>query len=102
MVHCDVSGGMEQEGRTSGRTSIETFEAVHTALRGIHHDCAFRAGTHAQDTGVLLWQHELHESFSEDHLALLQEYVIFLMLSYSMAHVSILMNLCIPQVLGNS
>lgn len=32
VVHCDVSGGMEQERRTSGRTSIETFEAVHAAF----------------------------------------------------------------------
>jgi hypothetical protein len=86
---------MEQEGRTSGRTSIETFEAVRTAFRGIHHDCTFRAGTHAQDTGVLLWQYELHESFSEDHLALLQEYVTFLMLSTSVPHMSTVMNLCI-------
>lgn len=32
VVHCDVSSGMEQERRTSGRTSTETFEAVYAAF----------------------------------------------------------------------
>jgi len=73
MVHCDVSGGMEQKRRASCRTSIETFEAVHATVRGVHHDSSLGACTHAQDPGVLLRQHELHESVSEDHFALLQE-----------------------------
>lgn len=71
MECCNETSGVEQKGGTTSRPGTQTLEAIFTFVLRFLNYCAFRIGTHAQGSRILLREYEFHESLPKDYFTLL-------------------------------